>query len=107
MAAISALVFVAGALFVWHKVDKGSAVRKAVNQYVARVELKTAQAQIDEANRRREVAETANARLQERVQVAIGEAARVAQEIERYEAENDIPISCRVEPNLFERLRGK
>ena len=103
---ISALVIVALALFAWHKLDKRSAVREAVMEYVAQTELSAARAQIAEANRRAAVAAEAVEQLEERVQVARGEAQRLAVEIEQYEAENDIPISGRVEPDLFNRLRG-
>lgn len=103
---ISALVIVALALFAWHKMDKRSAVREAVMEYVAQTELFAARAQIAEANRRAAVAAEAVEQLEERVQVARGEAQRLAVEIEQYEAENDIPISGRVEPDLFNRLRG-
>lgn len=103
---ISALVIVALALFAWHKLDKRSAVREAVMEYVAQTELSAARAQIAEANRRAAVAAEAVEQLEERVQAARGEAQRLAVEIEQYEAENDIPISGRVEPDLFDRLRG-
>lgn len=105
-ASISTLMIVGVVLFGWHKIDKTSAVRQAVAGYVADVELATAQAQIAEANRRAVVAGEARERLEERVQVARGEVQRLAVEIEQYEAENDLPSSCRVEPDLFDRLRG-
>lgn len=103
---ISALVIVALALFTWHKLDKRSAVREAVMEYVAQTELSAARAQIAEANRRAEIAETQAAQLSEREQVTRGELIRLHAEIEQYEAENDIPTSGRVEPSVFDRLRG-
>jgi len=103
---ISALVIVALALFAWHKLDKRSAVREAVIEYVAQTELSAARAQIAEANRRAEIAETQAAQLAEREQVTRGELIRLHAEIEQYEAENDIPTSGRVEPSVFDRLRG-
>jgi uncharacterized protein YlxW (UPF0749 family) len=103
---ISGVVIVAVALFAWHKLDKSSAVRGAVTEYVAATEIAALRAQITEANRRAAIAREAAERLQERVQAAQGEALRLAAEIEQYEAENDIPISGRVEPDLARRLRG-
>lgn len=103
---ISTLVILAALLFGWHKIDKSSAVRSAVANYVADVELATARARIDEADRRVRIAEDATSRLQERIQVAEGEAIRAARAVERYEAENEIPSSGRVEPDLFDLLRG-
>ena len=103
---ISGVVIVAVALFAWHKLDKSSAVRSAVSEYVAATEIAALRAQIAEANRRAAIANEAAERLQERVQAAQGEALRLAAEIEQYEAENDIPISGRVEPDLARRLRG-
>ena len=103
---ITAVVVIALALFTWHKFDKNSAVRSAVMEYVADVELNAARAQIAEANRRAEIAAAAQERLEEKVQVAEGEVIRVAREIEQYEAENDIPTSGRVDNGIFDRLRG-
>lgn len=104
--AISGVLIVAGLLFAWHTLDKNSAVRQAVDQYVAEAEITSLRAQIAEANRRAAVAEDATERLEEQAQVARGEAIRLAAEIEQYEAANDIPSSGRVEPDLFDRLRG-
>lgn len=104
--AITAVVVVAIALFAWHKIDKNSAIRAAVMEYVADVELTAARAQIAEANRRAAIAAAATSQLQERVQVAEGEAIRIAREIEQYEAENEIPTSGRVDGGIFDRLRG-
>ena len=103
---ISGVVIVAVSLFAWHKLDKSSAVRSAVSEYVAATEITALRAQIAEANRRAAIAREAADRLQERVQAAQGEALRLAAEIEQYEAENDIPTSGRVEPDLARRLRG-
>lgn len=103
---VTSLIVVSLSLFTWHKLDKRSAVRAAVMEYVAQAELTAARAQIDEANRRAAIAEAASSRLQERVQAAEGEAIRIAREIQQYEATNDLPISGRVEPDIFDRLRG-
>lgn len=104
--AITAVVIIMLVLFGWHKLDKSSAVRAAVMKYVADVELTAARAQIAEANRRAAVAAAATSQLQERVQVAEGEALRVTLETEQYEAKNEIPTSCRVDSGIFDRLRG-
>lgn len=104
--AISAVLIAFGLLFVWHKVDKASAVRRAVAEYVADVELKSAREQIAETERRHHVTKMANFQLQERMQVLEGDARRVQQEIERYETENEINPDGIVDPNLYGRLRG-
>ena len=105
-ASISTLVIVAVALFGWHKIDKTSAVRRAVAGYVADVELATMRAQIEEANRRAAVAGEARERLEERLQVLEGTADRRAREIEQYEAENEVNNMCVVDDRVLERLRG-
>jgi hypothetical protein len=104
--ALTALLTLLGFLFAWHQVDKDSAVRQAVIEYVADTEIKVLQAQIAEANRRAEIAETQAAHLAEREQVTKGELIRMNAEIAAYEAEHDIPISGRVEPSVFDRLLG-
>ena len=43
-----AIAAVLGGFFVWHKVDKSSAVRRAVVEYVADAELTAARVQLDE-----------------------------------------------------------
>lgn len=105
-ASISTLVIVGVILFGWHKFDKGSAVRRAVTEYVADVELATMRAQIDEANRRSAVTEEARERLEERLQVLEGTADRQGREIERYEVENEVNDMCVVDGRVLERLRG-
>ncbi len=103
---ISAFIIAALALFTWHQIDKRSAVRQAVIEYVADTEIKVLQDQIKEANRRAAIASEAQARLEERLQVAEGEARRIAREIEQYEAENEINPDSVVDSGLLLRLRG-
>lgn len=103
---ISSVLIIAAALFAWHTLDKGSALRAAVSEYVAKVELETARSEIEEMKRRAIVAEEANMRLNERVQAAQGEVIRAEREMQAYEAENSIPKSGLVEPDLFDLLRG-
>ncbi|PIE15189.1 MAG: hypothetical protein CSA68_07515 [Rhodobacterales bacterium] len=105
-AAITGVLIVGLALFVWHKLDKGSAVRAAVSEYVAAAEITALKAQIAEANRLAQVASEAAQRLDERAQAVEGEAVRLAAEIKQYEAENALPTSCRLSPDLARRLRG-
>ena len=94
------------ALLAWHHFDKSSAVRRAVVGYVADVELTAAQAQIEEAKRRRAITSAANTHLLERLQVAEGEAQKIAREIELYEAENEINPDGVVDRGLLLRLLG-
>lgn len=103
---ISALVIVAGVLFTWHKVDKGSAVRRAVMEYVADTELKVERARIAEIERRARIAVEAADQLRERTSAIEGELSALNGEIEAYEAETEIPASGRVGSDLVVRLRG-
>jgi putative IMPACT (imprinted ancient) family translation regulator len=104
--ALTAVAVILIALFGWHKVDKSSAVRRAVMEYVADVELTAARAQIAEANRRAAIAQEATDRLDEKVQAAEGEAMRFEAEIEAYERETTISPDGLVSDDLFDRLRG-
>jgi putative IMPACT (imprinted ancient) family translation regulator len=104
--AITAVVVIGLALFGWHKLDKSSAVRAAVMEYVADVELTAARAQIAEANRRAAIADEAAQRLDEKVQAAEGEAMRFEAEIEAYEQQTTVSPDGRVSDDLFDRLRG-
>lgn len=104
--AISALLIVLGLLFAWHQIDKRSAVRQAVLEYVADTEIKVLQAQIEEANRRAAIASEAQDRLEQRLQVAESKARRIALEIKQYEAENEINPDGVVDSGLLLRLRG-
>ena len=105
--AITVVVLVFAALFTWHKIDKGSAVRDAVVRYVADTELKTAREAIKEAERRARVAEEAGERLEEKLQAAEGEAIRMSEEIERYAEETDVPADGRVGADLLGRLHAR
>ncbi len=105
-AAITGVLIVGLGLFIWHKLDKNSAVRAAVSEYVAEAEIAALKAQIAEANRRTRVASEAAQRLDERAQAVEGQAVRLAKEIEQYEAQNELPTSCRVDAGLAGRLRG-
>ena len=102
----AALALAAGGLWVWHTLDKSSAVRTAVIEYVARTELETARAAVEEANRRAEIAEQATAALEERAATAERDAELFQQEIRAYERENEINPDGLVDPGIFERLRS-
>ncbi|MBO6511817.1 MAG: hypothetical protein JJ979_25600 [Roseibium sp.] len=102
---IFAVAAVLGGFFVWHKVDKSSAVRQAVAGYVADVELKTARVQLEELKRRKVVTDQANRRFQSEINQANAEAEAAAQELERYVS--TVEASCVVQPGLIERLRNR
>lgn len=104
---ITCMVLLIGAAFAWHWFDKSSAVRQAVVGYVAQAELDAATAQINEANRRAQVAEEAADLLLIRVRDAEAASLQYEQEIESYVSENQIHPSCVVGQPILDLLRGK
>ncbi len=106
-AACSALAIAAvlGGIFIWHKVDKSSAVRRAVAEYVAETELTAARVQLAELQRRKAVADGARHRLQTEIEKANAEAQAVAEDLEHYVS--TVEDGCTLQPGLFERLRNR
>ncbi|WP_299812457.1 hypothetical protein [uncultured Roseibium sp.] len=94
-----------GGLFVWHTVDKSSAVRRAVAEYVADMELTAAKAQLDELQRRETVADQARHRLQSEIDLAQAEALAATQELETYVS--SVGDGCTVQSDLLDRLRNR
>jgi hypothetical protein len=104
---ITCALMLIGAAFAWHKLDKSSALRQAVVGYVAQAELDAATAQINEANRRAQIAEEAADRLLVRVRDAEAASLQHQQEIDSYVSQNDIPSRCVASDPIFDLLRGK
>ncbi|WP_298963824.1 hypothetical protein [uncultured Roseibium sp.] len=100
-----AIAAVLGGIFIWHLVDKSSAVRKAVVEYVADVELTEARARLAELKRRKVVTDRANRRFLSLIEQANAEAEAASQELEHYVS--TVEDSCIVQPGLFERLRNR
>jgi len=93
------------ALFTWHQIDKTSAVRKAVNEYVAGAELTSLRVQLEETKRRKAVTDRANARHLTRIEQAFADAEAAAEELEHYAS--TVESSCVVQPDLIDRLRNR
>jgi hypothetical protein len=102
---VIAIAAVLGGLFVWHWVDKSSAVRRAVVEYVAKAELTSARVQLEELKRRKVVSDQANRRIQSEIEQATAEAEAVAQELEHYVS--TVEDSCVLQPDLIDRLRNR
>lgn len=102
---IGIVALAALALFTWHKLDKGSAVRRAVSGYVAKMELETLRAELDELRRRRAAVRLANRDLQTKIQEAEAEADAAIQELEHYET--TVHESCLVDGAHLKRLRNR
>ncbi|ERP93616.1 hypothetical protein Q669_01870 [Labrenzia sp. C1B10] len=100
-----AIAAVLGGFFVWHKVDKSSAVRQAVVEYVADAELTAARVQLEELKRRKVVTERANRRFLSLIDQANAEAEAAAKELEHYVS--TVGDGCTLQPDLFERLRNQ
>ncbi|MBO6858492.1 hypothetical protein [Roseibium sp.] len=94
-----------GGLFVWHKVDKSSAVRRAVVEYVADVELTTSRVQLEELKRRQALTSKANRHLQNEIEKANADAEAATQELEHYVSTVD--DNCTLLPPVIDRLRNR
>ncbi|MBD1544888.1 hypothetical protein [Roseibium aggregatum] len=99
------LVLICFALFAWHKIDKTSAVRRAVAGYVADVELSAKNAELAELKRRSAVFVSANKNLLSQVAAANADAEAANQELEHYVSTVD--DDCAVDGALLERLRNR
>lgn len=84
---IGIVVLIALALFAWHTLDKHSAVRRAVAEYVAGAELEAARAEADYERRQRRAAEQAKNEARKRAVLATRMAEDRAAEIDRLSAE--------------------
>ena len=101
------------AIGVWWQVDKHSAVRKAVAEYVAADQLaaerannKAAAILTDEVKRQNETLLTANRTFQDAVHVAHKQSTELAQEVDELKGKA-VNTACLVDPALFGRLRTK
>jgi hypothetical protein len=102
------IVILCLALFTWHKIDKGSAVRDAVVRYVARVELQAAETEAQALRGRIERLETANAALRGSIAVAQQEARDAeAARLDYLGRTPAPPADCTVSPDLLDLLRGR
>ena len=101
------IVMIALALFSWHRLDKGSAVRQAVTRYVADVELQAAGAERDQLSHKLLVANTATARLEEKVAASEGENLLLENELKEWELQHESPIDGTVGADLFGQLRSQ
>ena len=93
------------ALFTWHRIDRTSAVRRAVAGYIADVELAAKNAELAELKRRSAVFAAANRTLLSQVAQADAEADAANQELEHYVS--TVADDCTVDSTLLERLRNR
>ena len=93
------------ALFTWHTLDKGSAVRKAVAGYVADVELAAANAELEVLRQREAALRQANFTFQMRLTESEALATRQTMEIESYESR--VADVCVVDDDLIDQLHNK
>ncbi len=89
-----------------HTYDKRQAIRAAREGFVQQFELTAAQAELEALRGRMAAAQEANRALQEKVQVAEGEALRFAAELEAFERETQINPDGVVDSDLLRRLRS-
>ena len=104
---IGIVCIIAGALFLWHKFDKSSAVRRAVAEYVAAEELAAVNSELRETQRRAAVTMAANERLRQAAAEAEEMAATAEQELEAYVQANPIDPDCVVDDAVIERMRHR
>lgn len=99
------LAAVLGGFFAWQKLDKSSAVRRAVAEYVAHAELTAIRVELREFKRRQEVAVSAKQQLQSEIEKANAIAEAAVEELEHYVS--TVEDTCVVHPDLAERLRDR
>lgn len=93
-------------LWGWHVYDKRQAVNAAREGFVRQFELTAAQTELEALRRRAAATAEANRVLQEKMQVAEGQALRFAAELEAYQNETDINPDGLVDSDLLGRLRS-
>ncbi|MEM5581805.1 MULTISPECIES: hypothetical protein [unclassified Roseibium] len=103
--ALLAVTAVLGSFFLWHTIDRTSAVRRAVAEYVAKNELMAARAQLVETKRRKSVSDRAREHLQTEIDKATAQADAAIEELEHYVSA--VEDTCVVHPGLVERLRDR
>lgn len=94
-----------GGFFVWHTLDRSSAVRRAVSEFVAETELTVIRAQLTELQRRQAIADHAKRRLQSEIEEANALAEAAVEELEHYVS--TVEDTCVVRSDLLERLRDR
>lgn len=96
---------VLGGFFTWHRIDSAARVRVALAGHVARSELVSVRAELEEVRRRHAVAETARQRLLSDVEQANADAQAALEELDHYVS--TVAETCVVRPGLAERLRER
>jgi hypothetical protein len=100
-----AVTAVLGGLFVWHVLDRSSAMRRAVAEYVARAELTSLRVELDELKRRKSVSDGAKRQLQTEIEMAHAQAEAAVEELEHYVS--TVEDTCVVRADVAERLRDR
>ncbi|MEP3429452.1 MAG: hypothetical protein ABJN98_12275 [Roseibium sp.] len=93
----------AGGLFLWHKIDKSSAVRSAVIGFVAKVELSAAEEELKAVKLRNVALTYANNSFSRRMSAAEALQSDQAQELETYVS----TVDGIVDRSLLERLPNR
>lgn len=103
---VGIVLVIAAALFAWHKIDKGSAVREAVVGYVADVELRAAETHAEILQARIARLEAANAALGASLEEVQQEARDAeAARLDYLERTPAPPADCTVSRDLLDLLR--
>jgi len=106
--AVRSLLLLAAALggfFVWHALDKSTAVHRAVVEYVAQSELTSLRVELNELKRRKDVSDHAKRQLLSEIEKANAEAEAAVEELEQYVS--TVETTCVVHPDLVKRLRDR
>ncbi len=96
-----------GALWAWHLHDRAAAIEAARDGYVRAVQLAAEQAKSARLARELAADRAAAQVLQKRLQVAEGQAARFAADLEAYERDTDINPDGVVDGDLLRLLRAR
>lgn len=94
-----------GTLWLWHVLDKSSAVKTALVKYVAAVELAQVEGELKELKRRKAVTEKANASLRIKAAETEAQADKFEEELKRYAEVNAVNPDCVVDDTFLDSLQ--
>ncbi|MEP3049395.1 MAG: hypothetical protein ABJL55_16225 [Roseibium sp.] len=102
-AILIAVAVLGGGLFLWHKIDKSSAVRRAVISFVAKVELQAAEEELKALKARNVALTYANNSFSRRMSAAEVLQSEQVQELDAYVS----TVDCLVDGALLGRLPNR
>ena len=107
LSGIVPILALAGGLYAWHVLDKGSAVRSAVNNYVAADTIETLKAEKAELKRRNDIFASEKERLEQEVEARKAEQEQMKAELDEIIANRTGEKHRPISDDVFGRLRNR